>query len=139
MELSKKINKLSGPKKKFLKHVVETSSPLQLIVLLYEGCLQWLHMAKDEINKNQERKLVNWSDYANYMAMAIEILNYLQDSLDDGANKDFSNRMFDLYSFMKERLFKANMTKEIKPIDEVSSILKDIKEAWKQASKQQLV
>lgn len=138
MELSKRVNKLTGPKKKFMKNVLETSSPVQLIVLLYEGCLQWLNLAKEEINKNQNSSAVNWSDFANYMGMGIEVIDYLQDSLDIEISKEFSLPMFDLYSYMKTRLFKANMTKDPKMIDEVITLMKDIKEAWQTASKQQV-
>ncbi|MDD9897639.1 MAG: flagellar export chaperone FliS [Candidatus Melainabacteria bacterium] len=138
MELSKKINKLTGAKKKFMKNVLETSSPVQLVVLLYEGALQWLHMAKEEIAVNKEAKVINWSDYANYMGMSLEIIDYLQDSLDMEVSKDFSARMFDLYSYMKARLLKANVSKDQAIIDEVITLMKDIKDAWKTASAQSI-
>ena len=138
LELSKKVNKLSGTKKKFLKNVIETSSPIQLVILLYEGCLQWLHMSKEEIRKNENNKLANWSEYANYMGMAIDILNYMQDTLDVEASKDFATPMSELYTFMKMRLFKANIAKDPKVIDEVMDLVKDIKDTWKQAIKQDI-
>ncbi len=131
--------KIQGQSKKFLKNVVDSANPIQLIVLLYEGCLQWLHMAKQEIKKNKEEKLPNWSNYASYMGMALEILTHLQDSLDHKQAKDFSDRMFALYDFMKGNLVKANAKKDEKLIDEVVNLLKDLKETWKEAIRKQAV
>jgi flagellar protein FliS len=131
--------KIQGQSKKFLKNVVDSASPVQLIVLLYEGCLQWLHMAKQEIKKNKETKIPNWSNYSNYMGMALEILTHLQDSLDEKQAKEFSDRMFALYDFMKSNITKSNANKDEKLIDEVVSILKDIKDTWKVAIRKQVV
>lgn len=129
--------KIQGQSKKFLKNVVDSASPVQLIVLLYEGCLQWLHMAKQDIKKNKTEKVVNWSNFASYMGMALEIVTHLQDSLDVKQSREFSERMFALYDFMKATLIKANVNKDEKLIDDVIGILKDIKDTWKEAIKKQ--
>ncbi len=128
---------VSGESKKFLKNVVNTASPMQLIVLLYEGCMQWLHMAKQELKKNKAEKAPNWSNYSNYMGMAMEILTHLQDSLDYKQSRAFCEQMFSLYDFMKTNLAKANAKKEEKPIDDVVVLLKDLKDTWKEAMKKQ--
>ncbi len=129
--------KIQGQSKKFLKNVVDSANPIQLIVLLYEGCLQWLHMSKQEIKKNKNEKPVNWSNYSSYMGMALEILTHLQDSLDHKQAKDFSERMHALYDFMKTTLIKANVSKNEKLIDDVINILKDLKDTWKEAIRKQ--
>lgn len=137
--MSNNDNKLSatikGNNKKFLKNVVDSASPVQLIILLYEGCAQWLNMAKLEIKKNQETKLVNWSNYSHYMGMAAEILRHLEDCLDRKQAPDFAERMSALYDFMRNNVAKANANKNEKLIDEVINLLKEIKDTWKEAAK----
>lgn len=121
--------------KKFLKNVVDSASPGQLIVLLYEGCTQWLNMAKLEIKKNQEIKPVNWSNYSHYMKMASEILTHLEDCLDHKQAPEFAEKMASLYEFMRSNIARANANKNESLIDDVIALLKDIRNTWKEAMK----
>jgi len=91
--------KLKGKSKQFLKNMVDSASPLQLVVLLYDGAIQWLQMAKKEIKKNAEEKVVNWSTYSHNIDMAIQIFTHLQDTLNYENSEELSEKLFDLYNF----------------------------------------
>jgi len=119
--------------KKFIRNMVETASPMQLIILLYDGALQWLVMAKQELVKNKESKLPNWTNYANFMGKAHDIVTHLQDSLDHSQDPEFSDKIFDLYDFIKTSITKANAFKKEEDLDNAYKLLKDLKTTWKEA------
>ncbi len=113
--------------------MVETASPMQLIILLYDGALQWLVMAKQELVKNKASKLPNWTNYANFMGKAHDIVTHLQDSLDHSQDPEFSDKIFDLYDFIKTSITKANAFKKEEDLDNAYKLLKDLKTTWKEA------
>ncbi len=132
-EFSNKMN--SAVNKKFIKNMVETASPMQLIIILYDGAVQWLQMSKQEIQKNSGQPIPDWTDFSLYMGKAIAILTHLQESLDRNQSKEFVEGLFNLYDFMKTTLFKANMKKNEKDISEVVQLLRDLKSSWQEAIK----
>ncbi len=121
--------------KKFLKNMVESASPGQLIVLLYEGCLQWLQMAKLEVKKNTDAEIPNWSSYSQYMNKAHDIVTHLQESLREDQSKEISDRLFALYDFVKGKIAHANAYKNLQDIDDASVVMKDLKDTWKEVLK----
>ena len=126
-------NNLKTANKKFLKNMVESASPMQLIIILYEGAQQWLHMAKQEIQKNKEAELPNWSNFSQYMDMALQIISHLQESLDHNQAEEVAERLFALYDFIKRTLSSANAYKKEEDIDNVVKLLKDMKSYWQDA------
>jgi flagellar protein FliS len=119
--------------KKFIKNMVESASPMQLVILLYDGALQWLVMAKQELKKNKETNLPNWSNYANYMGKAHDIITHLQDSLDHDQSPEFADQIFSLYDFIKSSINKANAFKKEDDLNNAYNLLKDLKGYWKEA------
>jgi flagellar protein FliS len=119
--------------KKFIRNMVETASPMQLVILLYDGALQWLVMAKQELKKNKETNLPNWTNYANYMGKASDIVTHLQDSLDHDQAPEFADQIFSLYDFIKTSILKANAFKKEEELDKAYKLLKDLKTTWKEA------
>ncbi|MEY3369884.1 MAG: hypothetical protein RLZZ361_554 [Cyanobacteriota bacterium] len=119
--------------KKFIRNMVETASPMQLIILLYDGALQWLVMAKQELKKNRDSKLPNWTNYANYMGKAHDIVTHLQDSLDHEQAPEFSDQIFNLYDFIKNAISKASAFKKEDDLENAYKLLKDLKTTWKDA------
>ena len=119
--------------KKFIRNMVETASPMQLVILLYDGALQWLVMAKQELKKNKETNLPNWSNYANFMGKAHDIVTHLQDSLDHNQAPEFADQIFSLYDFIKSSISKASAFKKEADLDNAYKLLKDLKTTWKEA------
>ena len=128
-------NKFKGKSKKFVKNMVESASPTQLVALLYDGAAQWIYMAKQELVKNKEIELPNWSNYCHYIGMAAKIMTHLQETLDHSYAPEVADNLFELYDFIKTKLFDANAKKEEKFIEEASAILKEIRDSWKEGMK----
>lgn len=127
---------------KFLSNIVNTASPSQLIVILYDGAIQWIQMAKKEIDKNQklieEKQPPNWSDFAHQTKMANKILDHLQDSLNFDESIEFSEKLYALYDFLKGEITKSCIGKSSEELETVIRFLKDLKSTWMQAIKNEV-
>lgn len=125
--------KLKGKNKQFLKNMVESASPMQLIVLLYDGAIQWLQMAKKEIEKNVDKKPPNWTEFSHNIDMALKILTHLQESLNHERSEDLSEKLFSLYEFLKNLVIKVNAYKKEEDIDSAIDIIRNLKKSWQEA------
>lgn len=121
---------------KFLKNVVETASPMQLVIILYDGAIQWLRLAKEEITNHANSKLPDWTNFAHQMRMATAIIDHLEDSLDHNQSQAIAERLSALYAFMKNTLLQANIKKNSEKIDQVIELLKNLKSHWQELIKQ---
>ena len=128
---------LKGKNKLFLKNMVESASPMQLIVVLYDGAIQWLQMGKKEIQENTDRKPPNWSAFSQHMDMTLKILTHLQETLDHTHNENLAQRLFDLYDFLKNLVIEINAYKREKDIDDAIGLLRSLKKSWQDAMLQQ--
>lgn len=125
-------NNLTPQQKKFIKNMVDSASPEQLILLLYNGCLQWLSMAIKELDKNKNERIPNWTNFSHQMKMSVSIIEHLQDSLNHEINKDFAEQLFNLYEYLKSNLMKANIEKDSEKIEFSIKIITDLKSGWQE-------
>lgn len=114
--------------------MVESASPVQLIIILYDGAIQWLQMAKKEIETNRERIPPNWSDFSHQIDMTLKILTHLQESLNHEHAPDLSDRLFSLYEYMKDTVLKVNAYKKTEEIDNVIKLLRNLRSSWQEIS-----
>jgi flagellar protein FliS len=104
---------------------VVASSPHQLIVMLFEGALVAVraghaHMKAGEIQKKG-------------MAISKAILiieNGLRASLDKNAGGKIAESLDALYDYMGRRLLMANVSNDLAILEEVQTLLLDLKGAW---------
>jgi flagellar protein FliS len=104
---------------------VVASSPHQLIVMLFEGALVAVraghaHMKAGEIQKKG-------------MAISKAILiieNGLRASLDKKAGGQIAESLDSLYDYMGRRLLMANVSNQPEILEEVQTLLLDLKGAW---------
>ena len=61
---------------------------------------------------------------------AIDLINALQASLNHDADARLSESFDALYDYMMRRLLEANLRDDIGILDEVSGLMKELKEAW---------
>jgi len=103
---------------------VSSASPVQIIVLLYDGAINSLATAK---GKMQEMKL---AEKGQLVSKAISIIEGLRSVLDHDKGGDISRNLNDLYDYMKRRLAAANLKNEPEGLDEVIRLLNNLREAW---------
>ncbi len=110
---------------------IETSSPIKLVVILYDIILESIELAIKFIS---EKKY----DLSNKeLARAQDGLIELIVALDFERGGDIAKNLYSIYLFCSRRLFEGNIEKNIEYIKEVKNILSSLREAWEQISKMQ--
>ncbi|MBV1915351.1 MAG: flagellar export chaperone FliS [Pseudomonadales bacterium] len=103
---------------------LESASPHTLIQMLLDGALGRLALAKGYIERNSHE------EKGRAIGSAISIIGGLQSSLDLEKGGEIAANLNALYIYMTERLFSAGSNNDITIIDEVSTLLEEIRESW---------
>ena len=113
--------------KQYQKSSIETASREQILIMLYDGAIQFLNNAKIAIeNKNYELIHKN-------LIGAQNIIQEFINSLDRDVAPQLAENLTSLYEYFIRRLVQANMKRQIEPVDEVLKYLKSLKATWEQA------
>jgi flagellar protein FliS len=103
---------------------VAGADPHRLIQMLMEGALTRMSQTKGMIEtKNYEGK-------AKLLGRVMDIISTLQSSLDHDKGGDISANLDRLYDYMNRRLLEASSANDTAMIDEVMSLLLDVKSGW---------
>ena len=108
---------------------IQTATPGQLILLLYEGGIKFCKLAKGSIEEN------NIMNANNYIIKAQDIVSELMSSLDMKSGIEIANNLYSLYDYMLTRLIDANLKKDVDALDEVQKLLEELRDSWKIAVK----
>jgi flagellar protein FliS len=103
---------------------VMTATPEELTLMLYNGAIKFVNIAKLSI----ENKNIKKAHEALIRAQDIII------ELNATLNMDYeiSKNLRSLYEFILDRLVDANIKKEIEPLDEVLELLTELRDTWKE-------
>jgi flagellar protein FliS len=105
---------------------VKTANNKKLLLMLYQGCIKFLRIAKKSI---KEEDMENANEYLKKSQAIIDELRYTLD-MDKGG--EISKNLYKLYNFMYSELISANINKEIEPIENVEELMMDLLETWKE-------
>ena len=120
------LNAVQQYKKMGISSEIESASPHRLIQMLMEGALGKIAVAKAHMT---EGKL---GAKAQNLTWAISIIDGLRISLDKEAGGDIAQNLDALYDYMSRRLMQANVSNDISILDEITSLIREIKSAWDQ-------
>lgn len=104
---------------------VMAASPHQLIVMLFDGA----KMAVSNAVRHMQAGDIQAKGKAISQALAI-INDGLHASLDKKAGGDLATSLADLYDYMSQRLLMANLQNDAAMLEEVSSLLEQLRSAW---------
>ena len=104
---------------------VFTATPEELTLMLYDGAIKFMNIAKYHIENNNVVKS------HETLIRAQDIIIELNSSLD--MKYEVSENLRGLYDFVLERLIDANIGKKVEPIDEALEIVTDMRDTWKEA------
>jgi flagellar protein FliS len=102
---------------------ISEADPHTLITLLLQGGLQRIAQAKGYMLRGDLQK-------GSFISQAISIIDGLRSSLDMKAGKEIAENLDNLYEYCERRLLKANIDNDTGILDEVSSLLHEVKSAW---------
>ncbi|GBF76276.1 flagellar export chaperone FliS [Paenibacillus sp. 598K] len=112
---------------KYLETTVQTASPAQLLIMLYDGAIRASRAAIAAIEAGQIAE-------TNTQLQKVQaIIDEFVITLDQSS--PLAPGLLQLYDYFKTRLTEANVTKTAAPAEEVVAYLVEMKETWIQAAK----
>ncbi len=103
---------------------VSEADPHRLIQMLLEGGLQRLAQAKGALEYG------NIPLKGELIGKAMGIVGGLRESVDLEKGGEIAANLDNLYAFMQQRLTQANLQNDPAMLDEVASLLREIKQGW---------
>lgn len=103
---------------------VQSRSPLELIVMLYDGAIRFLRETDEAMTRGDliaKREALN---------RALAILTELQGTLNIDQGGQTAASLDSLYTYMIERLTEANLQKKPALVQEVITLLTGLRDAW---------
>ncbi len=105
---------------------VATTTQGDLLLMLYEGAIKFLKMAKVKIDER------DYAEKGILISKAMDVIAELDSSLNVQKGGDLAQNLHHLYFFCNTRLLKANMNLDTAIIDEVIKVLSGLQEAFQQ-------
>ncbi|MGR3765847.1 flagellar export chaperone FliS [Rossellomorea sp. NS-SX7] len=115
---------INNPYTAYQNNSVNTAPPGELTLMLYNGSLKFIHIAKKAIEeKNIEMKNTN---IQKVQAIISELMVTLNTDL------EVSQNMMSLYDYINRRLTEANIKNDAAILEEVEGLITDFRDTWKQ-------
>lgn len=114
-----------NPYQTYQQNSAMTASPQELTLMLYNGSLKFMRMAKRALaDKKFEEKNTN-------IIKAQNIVQELRVTLD--LKIEMSAGLAQMYEYMYARLLDANMKNDTEALEEVETLMTDMRNTWKEA------
>lgn len=108
----------------YRKNAVETATPAELVVMLYDGALRFAAEARDATLKRD----IKVRSAATSRLLAI--VGHLQSTLDLERGGALAESLDGLYTFVTGRIMDAAFSQSVEPIDEAVRVLTTLREGW---------
>ncbi|WP_058830194.1 flagellar export chaperone FliS [Paenibacillus polymyxa] len=113
---------ISSPYEKYKQSSVQTSTPGQLIIMLYDGAIRFVRAGLDGISSNDIAKAnINLGKAQSIISELMSTLNH---------SYDISKNLYALYEYMNYLLIQTNIKKKIESGEEVLGYLQELRETW---------
>ncbi len=103
---------------------VQSRTPLELVVMLYDGGLAFIHQARAAIERG------DIAARRDATSRALAIVSQLQSTLNMEAGGDVARQLDELYTWVTGRLLKATADNSVEPLDEAARVLAMLRESW---------
>lgn len=109
-------------KERYKEDYVSTASPADLIIMLYEGCIKQIKLAKIYLESDDIEQT------STAIIKAQNIIMELMQSLD--MSFEISKDLMSLYDFILYELMQMNIKKDMEKSPDILNILVTLKDAW---------
>jgi flagellar protein FliS len=103
---------------------VQSRTPLELVVMLYDGALRFVAHARDAMARNDV------AARQQGVSRALAIVSELQSTLDMQGGGAIAGELDRLYAYVTERLTAASITQDVAPLDDASRVLSTLRDGW---------
>jgi flagellar protein FliS len=118
---------LNNPYQAYKQNAMNTASPGELTLMLYNGCIKFLKQAKQAIaDKKIEEKHTNIIKSQNIIRELMVSLNM---------DVEVSHNMMQMYDYILNRLVEANMKNDVAILEEVEDYVVQFRDTWKEVIK----
>lgn len=115
---------MNQPHQAYKQNSVTTASPGELTLLLYNGCLKFIKLARTAMeNNNIEQRNTNLIKAQNIIQEFMVTLN-----MDVAVSKN----LMQMYEYLHRRLVEANTKNDIEILDEVEGFVVELRDTWKE-------
>ena len=121
---------MSNPYQQSLDLEVLTASPIELVVLLYQGAIVAIDAAKRSLGERDIK------ERSRQITKACSLLWELTSSLNPAVAPELSGQLSELYGYMHRRLCQANIEQRTEPLDDVRTLLSTLLVGWRLAEQQ---
>lgn len=119
----------SGYARTYQTQSVVTAGPGQLILMLYDGALRFMTIAKEAFDgyDGSPRRI---EQINTNLIKAQNIISELRASLNHEIGGEYAKNLDRLYDYYLRRLFEANVRKDAKPLIEVEGLVRTLRDGW---------
>lgn len=103
---------------------VQASTPLELVVLLYDNALRFMASAREAIVRKDIRAR------RDALARVFAFVGELQGTLDMDRGGEVAVQLDRLYAYVTSRLFDAAMHNDVEAIDDARRVFEVLREGW---------
>lgn len=104
--------------------MLEDASPHKLIQMLMSGFLMRINAAKGAIDRG------DFQEKSIQISKAVAIVGGLLEGVDTEKGGEIAINLISLYEYINSRLFQATVENNVEILDEVQSLMREVKEAW---------
>ncbi|MFD0943845.1 flagellar export chaperone FliS [Savagea faecisuis] len=115
---------MNNPYAAYKNNAVNTSTPGELTLMLYNGALKFIEQAKRAINEK------NITEKNTAIQKAQAIVTELMITLDRSV--PIAENMLVLYDYVNNRLIEANIHNNVERLDEATEIMTEFRDTWKE-------
>ena len=105
---------------------VNYASKEQLLLMLVDGAVKFSKIAREALEVKDIKK-----SHENLVKVQ-DIFTELMVSLDQNAG-DWAKQIYQVYDFIKTRLFEINLKKDVTMMDELMPVIESIRDTWQEA------
>lgn len=112
------------PYQAYKQNSVNTATPAELTLMLYNGCLKFIKLAKIAMDENKiEQRNIN-------LVKAQDVVQELMLTLN--MDVDISKSMLQMYDYIHHRLIEANTKNSVEILTEVEEYIVEFRDTWKE-------
>lgn len=118
---------INSPYEKYRQSSVQTSTPSQLVVMLYDGAIRFVNTAMNGLQQGKYEVVnVNLGKAQTIVSELMSTLNFAY---------PISKDLFSLYEYINHLLIQSNIKKQEAPAAEALGYLAELRETWLEAGK----
>lgn len=106
----------------------ESRSPMELVLMLYDGALRFVAEAREAIARKDIRAR------ANAISRTMAIVAELQETLNVKDGGEIAKELDQLYSYVNTRLLDVTVHQDVQALDDVQRVLTTLRDGWAQVA-----